>query len=351
VQDQQPDNYQQEAKRENRIMTHGANCDGPIGFCSPRRFPGCRQGACGLIVLCLAILSSGIIRAESPFVVVLGIAQDGGYPQAGCRRACCQRVDQQPQLASGPACLAIVDPDSGQRWLLECTPRFPEQLARLNQIFPGNRNPGIDGILVTHAHIGHYAGLVHLGREVMGTHKVPVYAMPRLHEFLASNGPWNQLVKLENIELRPLQPRQPVALNERIQVRPLTVPHRDEYSETVGFEVAGPQHSVLFLPDIDKWERWDTAIEDVLARVDCAWLDATFYDEGELPGRDMGEIPHPFVVETMQRFQPLAASQRSKVHFIHLNHSNPALDPASDAARQVQRGGMNIARLNDRFEL
>lgn len=127
--------------------------------------------------------------------------------------------------------------------------------------------------------------------------------------------------------------------------------HRDEFSETVGFEISGPNHSIFFLPDIDKWERWETAIETVVQRVDCAFLDATFFDNRELPGRDMSQIPHPFIVETMQRFQSLDASDRSKIRFIHLNHSNPALLPDSDAAGQIRRAGMTIAGLNDRFGL
>lgn len=294
---------------------------------------------------------AALIAEEPPYVLVLGIAQDGGYPQAGCQRPCCQRVSARPELASGPACLAIVDPASGQRWLLECTPAFPRQLARLNRLAPVSGGPGIDGILLTHAHIGHYAGLVHLGREVMGARDVPVFAMPRMRDFLRGNGPWSQLVELNNIQLRDLADGESVSLNERLHVVPITVPHRDEFSETVGFRVIGPNRSFLFLPDIDKWERWESAIEDVVADVDIAWLDATFFDERELPGRDMSEIPHPFVVETLQRFQSLPAEIRARIHLIHLNHTNPALDPDSPAAGEIRRAGLRIAALDDRFEL
>lgn len=288
---------------------------------------------------------------ESPFVVVLGIAQDGGFPQAGCQRECCRLIVTHPGLASGPTCLALIDPVSRQRWMLECTPDFPAQLARLNELFPVHDSPGIDGFLLTHAHIGHYAGLVHLGREVMGTNGIPVYAMPRMQTFLRDNGPWSQLVSLKNIELRELQGGQTISLNERLKVTPIVVPHRDEFSETVGFEISGPNRSMFFLPDIDKWERWETAIETVVQRVDCAYLDATFFDNSELPGRDMSEIPHPFIVETMKRFQSMDAAERNKIRFIHLNHSNPALVPGSDAVRQIRSAGMNIAGLNERFEL
>lgn len=293
----------------------------------------------------------------SPFVIVLGIAQDGGFPQAGCDKSCCQKATVRPSLRSGPTCLAIIDPASQERWLVECTPDFPNQLARLNQAYPARNakaratGAGLNGILLTHAHIGHYAGLIHLGREVVGARSMPVHCMPRMRGFLASNGPWDQLVDLENIRLVPMTANVTFDLNENISVTPIAVPHRDEYSETVGFQIQGPNHSVLFLPDIDKWERWQRAVEDIVSRVDVAYLDATFYDTRELPGRNLDEIPHPFVVETMRRFEKQPASMRAKIRLIHLNHSNPALDSNSEAAESIRNFGMRIASIGERVDL
>lgn len=209
----------------------------------------------------------------------------------------------------------------------------------------------VDGIFLTHVHIGHYAGLMQLGREVLGTHAVPVYAMPRMQRFLESNGPWDQLVKLNNIDLRPLAADTPVPLTGGLTVTPFLVPHRDEYSETVGYLIKGPRRRVLFIPDIDKWERWNRRLEDDLADVDVAYLDATFYDATELPGRDLSEIPHPFIVETMQRLQSLPPTERAKVHFIHLNHTNPALQPNSAARKAIDQQGFHIAEVGERIEL
>ena len=250
----------------------------------------------------------------APYVMVLGIAQDGGYPQAGCVRADCIAAWNNAKLRAHVASLAIVDPISNQRWVIDATPDFAEQLSMLD-------NKKLDGILLTHAHIGHYLGLAQLGREVMGTHDVKVYAMPRMRAFLEHNGPWDQLVRLHNIAIESLEDGREVKLNQRISVTPMIVPHRDEYSETVGFIVRGPARSILWLPDIDKWEKWSTPIESIVARVDVAFVDGTFHDAGELPGRDLSEIPHPLMIETMKRLRALAP----KVRFIHLNQSNPAL--------------------------
>lgn len=282
------------------------------------------------LLLTLACTSARVTPAHEPYVVVLGIAQDGGYPQAGCRRDDCVERFEGRKQREHVASLGIVDPQTGQRWIIDATPDFPQQLHDLERIAGAPRNgaPVLDGVLLTHAHIGHYLGLVHLGREVLGTRGVPVYAMPRMQQFLEHNGPWSQLVTLHNIELHSLSDHQTVALNERISITPLLVPHRDEFSETVGFIVKGPSRSVLWLPDIDKWEKWQTPIEDVVANVDIAYVDATFYSAAELPGRDLREIPHPTVEETMQRFanSPL----RSRIRLIHLNQSNPLLRDRRD---------------------
>jgi pyrroloquinoline quinone biosynthesis protein B len=175
----------------------------------------------------------------------------------------------------------------------------------------------------------------------MGAKSVPVYAMPRMREFLERNGPWSQLVTLSNIALVTLQENKEIALNERIHVTPLRVPHRDEFSETVGFIVRGPTRSVLWLPDIDKWEKWSVPLEDVLTGVDVAYLDGTFHTANELPGRDLREIPHPLISETVARLagSPLLA----KVRFIHLNQSNPLLrrrEPCVVVARDGERVGL-----------
>jgi pyrroloquinoline quinone biosynthesis protein B len=323
--------------------------------------------AMAVLIACLAGLAARRIAPptsaqpdQAPFVVVLGIAQDGGVPHAGCEKECCANAWNDPNLRRRVVCLAIVDPQSHERWMIEATPDFPAQLHALDQIAPprapreGQSKPGVDGILLTHGHIGHYAGLMHLGREVMGAKDVPVYAMPRMQAFLEHNGPWDQLVKLRNIVIRPIAADVPFQLNERIKITPFLVPHRDEYTETVGYRIDGPQRAIVFIPDIDKWEKWDVGgqkIEEVIVAVDVAYLDGTFYADGELPGRSMAEVPHPFIVESMQRFAPLPASERAKVRFIHLNHTNPALRGDSDVRRTIEQAGFAIAAEGERQPL
>ena len=291
------------------------------------------------------------LELVDPYVIVLGIAQDGGVPQAG--------IKQHPGWADPGArrlavSLALVDPESSQRWLFEATPDLRDQLHRLDMAFPVEATPGLGGIFLTHAHMGHYTGLMYLGHESMGAQGVPVYAMPKMKEYLDSNGPWDQLVRYGNIELRPLADGTPVHLNERLTVTPFLVPHRQEYTEVVGFRVEGPRRSLLFIPDIDSWKEFDdagTRIEDLIAGVDVAYLDATFYANGEIPGRDMSGFPHPFITHSMERFSGLSAEERAKIRFIHLNHTNPALHAESEARRTIEDNGFRVAEELERVEL
>lgn len=284
----------------------------------------------------------------SVFVSILGIAQDAGYPQAGCLKDCCQAVYKDRTKARKAVCLGIVDQIGKTSWMIEASPNFPAQYYELQHMALQN---DFGGIWLTHAHIGHYSGLVHLGREAMGTQQVPVYTMPRMQHFLDTNGPWSQLVKLQNILLKPIQADTSYILNSQIAIEPILVPHREEFSETVGYIVRGPDKSLLFIPDIDKWDRWERDIRDYIAKVDYALLDATFFQNGEIPGRDMSEIPHPFVEESLTLFQDLSATEKAKIYFIHFNHTNPLLQSGSAERQIVLDAGMNIAEEGMLLEL
>ena len=106
---------------------------------------------------------------------------------------------------------------------------------------------------MTHAHIGHYTGLMYLGREGLGGNKIKVYALKRMAAFLRKNGPWNQLIKLKNIDIQTISNKNFIKLSKNILVIPIKVPHRDEYSETVGYKIIVKTKKMLFIPDIDKW--------------------------------------------------------------------------------------------------
>ena len=68
-----------------------------------------------------------------------------------------------------------------------------------------------------------------------------------------------------------------------LQITPILVPHRDEFSETVGYYIKGKEKTLLFIPDIDKWYRWETDIRELVKEVDYALLDASFLQTERSP--------------------------------------------------------------------
>ncbi|QKX03781.1 MBL fold metallo-hydrolase [Aquimarina sp. TRL1] len=284
---------------------------------------------------------------DSPSIVILGTIQDAGSPHIGCKKSCCTSLFDTPDANRKVVSLGVIDPISNKTFLFEATPDITTQLKTLKKLITNRQEEIPDGIFLTHAHIGHYTGLMYLGKEATNAKKAPVYAMPKMKDFLEKNGPWSQLVTNENIQILPLENKKEITLTPAIQVTPFTVPHRDEYSETVGYYITGPNKKALFIPDIDKWEKWDTNIIDAIASVDYAFIDATFFDGEEINNRDISEIPHPFIIESMRTFKGLSTAEKSKVYFIHFNHTNPVINAQSKQAQRVLTQGFNIAQIHD----
>ncbi len=289
--------------------------------------------------------------SQGPFILVLGIGQDAGVPQSGNHTHPGWTDPESAYLATS---LGLVDPNSGKKWMFEASPDFRRQWYMLERTEPSSDQLTPDGIFLTHAHIGHYTGLMFLGHESIGASSVSVYAMPLMADYLELNGPWDQLVRHQNIRLRRMGENIPVRRTNEIQVVPFLVPHRQEYSEVVGYRIEGPSRTALFIPDIDSWEEWDNEghrLEGVLQSVDLALIDGSFFANGEIPGRDMSDFPHPFISHTMNRLKNLPDNQRSKIRFIHLNHTNPALYLDSEAAQSVFDAGFGLARPLERYDL
>jgi pyrroloquinoline quinone biosynthesis protein B len=300
-----------------------------------------------------AAATGGEAAVRGPFLRVLGTAQDGGFPHAACDCERCFLARSVPELRRLVASLAIVTPERGGVHLVDAGPDLREQLDLLRDVrdVPEDRvdREPVDGIFLTHAHIGHYLGLALLGFEAVNTSALPLWATPRMTAFLSANGPWDQLVRFGNVELVELDAATPVELGGGVTVTPLWVPHRDEYTDTVGFRIAGPSRTVLYVPDSDPWDAWPTPVEEILSGVDVALLDGTFFSTHELPGRSVEEIRHPLVGDTMDRLQPLVDAGGLEVWFTHFNHTNPLLDAASEEQELLEKRGFRL--LTDRLEI
>jgi pyrroloquinoline quinone biosynthesis protein B len=275
---------------------------------------------------------------DQNYIQVLGIVQDAGFPHIGCEKDCCLGVSPGEYFVS---CIGLVDKKNKKRYLFDATPDLHNQL-RILENFPTSDNI-VDGIFLTHAHIGHYTGLMYLGREGLGGNEINVFALERMSNFLQNNGPWDQLVDLKNISLNSLENLHPVNLSKDLKVIPIKVPHRDEYSETVGYKIVGKTKKVLFIPDIDKWSEWERDIIQEVKNVDYALIDGTFYNGSEL-NRDMSEIPHPSIEETIGLFLNEPIQERNKIYFIHINHTNPILTNKNNIKSNIENFGFNIAQ-------
>ena len=299
------------------------------------------------IFLIAFILFSNILHSQQnthkTYLKILGTVQDGGAPHIACKKKCCKNLSPQEKANRKITCLEVFQPESKQSILFEATPDIVSQWASLS--FP------LKGIFITHAHIGHYSGLLHLGREALGSKDIPVYVMPKMYSFLENNAPWSQLVNLKNIQLNPLQNNKYVEPLKNLKITPILVPHRDEFSETVGYKIKGPNKTILFIPDIDKWTLWEENLITLLKEVDVAFIDATFFSQEEVNYRPLSEIPHPLVVETIDYLKNEDISLKNKVYFIHMNHTNPMLDENSKVSKLIFNEGFNIARLGYQFEL
>jgi pyrroloquinoline quinone biosynthesis protein B len=284
-------------------------------------------------------------------LIILGTIQDAGSPHIACMKDCCRNIFLRPVTDRKVVSLGVLDHQNKKSYLFEATPDMPSQLKHLKYCASWEAKETPQGVFLTHAHIGHYSGLMYFGKEAMNASEVKVYAMPRMRSFLQQNGPWSLLVENNNISLSDLNHNTEIELSENLGITPIEVPHRDEFSETVGYRIEGPNRSALFIPDIDKWSKWNLDLETVISTVDFAFIDGTFYDGVEINHRDISQIPHPFIIETLELLSDIPDSEKEKVHFIHFNHTNPVLNEESGVEAEIEDAGFKVAKYGARIAL
>lgn len=293
-------------------------------------------------IILLAAALAVALPSSGPKAIVLGIAQDGGIPQIGCTQKICKTTKH---FVSS---LAMVEENSVV--LIDATPDLREQYAELTRRFPQTVRPNLfDGILLTHAHMGHYTGLLYLGKESVSTKKVPVWCSAEMQDYLTHNEPWSLLSSNENIELHTFGSGKPITIGT-LNITPLAVPHRKEFTDTHGFLIQGSRNSLLYIPDIDSWDPVKTQVTDWLSRSTYALLDGTFYSGNELPGRNMSLVPHPTIQNSME-FLSSIPQLKCQIFFTHLNHTNPLLDPDTAEAKSFSKTSYHVAHEWQEFDL
>jgi pyrroloquinoline quinone biosynthesis protein B len=291
--------------------------------------------ALSLLLLVSAFFCLAIGNDASPplKVIVLGTAQDGGVPQIGCNQEICKT--QRHFISS----LAIVYGNAV--YLIDATPDLRNQYQQFVARYPELSKKNLfDGILLTHAHMGHYTGLIFLGKESISTKQIPVFCSSEMAAFLSKNAPWSLLVDNKNIELHVFESGKEMDLG--FKITPIAVPHRKEFTDTHGFLIRGSKKALLYIPDIDSWEPVRDSLIKWLDSSDYALLDGTFYSGDELPGRNMKLVPHPTVESSIGFFTGLPKF-KSDIYFTHLNHTNPLFDVHSLQRKKLKDSGYAVA--------
>ena len=276
-------------------------------------------------------------------LTLLGIAQDGGRPQPGCTRSCCEGLTEADYRS--PVSISI-QTSNGTTLLIEATRDLGRQLRMIG-------NPSIDHLFITHAHLGHVDGLGLFGRETMSARNIQLHCSPSMYSLIERTPAWNQLL-LQNVLEFGTFPRIEI---DDVVVEFIHIPHRAELSDMHAIIIRGREKSLLFLPDHDSWNETLAAhscntIRDFLSKynIDIALLDGTFWSGGELQGRDMSVVPHPTIEESLQRL----GSRKQKdpdISFIHLNHTNPAYDQTGTEHQEIVQLGWRLGEEGQSFKL
>tara|TARA_Y100001970_G_scaffold268694_1_gene360261 strand:- start:855 stop:1724 length:870 start_codon:yes stop_codon:yes gene_type:complete len=279
---------------------------------------------------------------------ILGTAQDGGYPHIGCKKICCKAAWNDHSKKRLIASIAIIDKKLKECWIIDSSPDIKFQINMIMDFLNLEDCPKINGIFLTHAHIGHYSGLLEFGKEAMNSFEVPIYAMPKMNDFIKSNNAFNFLIQSSNIKLNTIHHNANLKLNKNISIEPFLVSHRNEMSETVGYKIFSKKNSIVYLPDIDSWDDPYLDIIECVKNNDILILDGTFYDINELGVRNILDIPHPTIKDSINRFSMLGMSDRNKIYFTHFNHTNDVIRD-SESRKVLVNEGYNITNDGDVF--
>lgn len=268
-------------------------------------------------------------------VKVLGSIQDGGLPHPLCHCQNCRKAIAEHSYRRYVASLSFFLSDKA--FLIDATPDITYQLSLLEQ-------KDLQGIFLTHVHIGHIIGLTFFGKEAASTTNLSLYCTESVKSFLAANKPFSYLLSRNNLAVTTITPPNSISI-QNAKIRPFFVPHRNEDADTVGYRLVNNK-TLLYIPDMD---RITDQIQKRIANADIAIIDGTFYSPKELPQRKLSLISHPFVRETVTKLRDALPS--TDIFFTHFNHSNPLNNSASTASKTITKRGFKVVKHGETFHI
>jgi pyrroloquinoline quinone biosynthesis protein B len=266
-------------------------------------------------------------------VEVLGNVQDGGVPHLGCSCEVCENARNDPcdEKFVSSLLLRKDGEEDSVRYLFDATPDIRHQI----------KGDYLDGIFVSHGHMGHILGLMYLGTESLDASNVPVYCAEDMEDFLMQNDPYRLLVDRNQIEIVGVKDgRETDILGGKVE--PLTVDHSHVNTETLGFMIRGEEKDLFYISDFDNWTN---DLLDAIEEADIAIIDGTFWAEDEIDRYD--EVPHPTIPGSMEK----TSEFDTEIYFTHLNHTNPALREDSEERKEVEEKGYGVVEPGMEFEI
>ena len=267
-------------------------------------------------------------------ILILGTMQDAGIPQLDCLCVNCKRIRIIGKKFV--SCIAVIG--DRKAVIIDATPDLPSQFNFLKEYLKDKI--GINGLLITHLHIGHYIGLPFFGRESANTKKFPIYLTKENFEFLQRNKPFSYLFERNELQQLIFNDGEEILLDNSTKIKPFSVPHRNEDGNTVGLEIINRINNkkAIYISDIDYLS--DEVVKQLLS-ADKVLLDGTFFTKSEIMRQQ--DVPHPPISETIDRF---GQQTEKKFYFIHLNHSNPLVDKTSKEYSLITEMNYQVANEN-----
>jgi pyrroloquinoline quinone biosynthesis protein B len=301
-------------------------------------------------------------------ITVLGSAAGGGFPQWNCNCRNCAGLRAGTLKAKARTQSSIfVRPDEGADGsgidgvLFNASPDILEQIRSKPALQPGRamRDSAIAGVVLMDGQIDHATGLFMLRER---STPLPLWCTDPVEEDLMQGNPVLRVlghycgVKRHRIALDGAPFSVPGVSGLKFRALPLSSkaapysPHRDQPVEgdNIGMLITDERRnkSVFYAPGLG---HITPAVFDAMAGADCVMVDGTFWTDDEMPSmglskktaRDIGHLPQSGPGGMMEWMAKLPA--RTRRMLIHINNTNPILEPESEQALQLKAAGLEIA--------
>ncbi|MFD2176491.1 pyrroloquinoline quinone biosynthesis protein PqqB [Veronia pacifica] len=294
-------------------------------------------------------------------VVVLGSAAGGGFPQWNCHCRMCRSVREGTSRAQPRTQSSIAVSDNGERWVvINASPDIRQQINASPQLCnaDGLRGSAISAVIVTDAQIDHTTGLLIL-REGL---PLDLYCTARVEQELTSSYPiltmmshWHSGYRIHSID--PLGDSWQIPSVPGLRFEPVLLEsnappfsanrNKPMPGDTIGLKITDTfsGNYLLYAPGLAKPA---PEVVSALSDASCVMMDGTLWTDDEMilaglgdqRGSDMG---HLSVSGEQGMLALLADFEKPRKVLIHINNTNPILDPDSEEYQAVAAQGVEVA--------